>query len=244
MSTITTPRREFWQGAKDISPILPGILPFGLISGVTTVSVGLTIGQALGMSFIVFAGASQLAALELLQNGAFLGIIFLTVGIINARMIMYSAALAPHFTRFSLPWRLLLPYTMVDQVFLLSSLRYTQEPEMMHKRWYYLGLSVPIFCAWHSAVIFGVLVGTQIPPSWGLDFTIPLVFLAMIFPAVSDRPTAISAVVGGVAAVLLRGLPFNLGFILAALIGVGFGALAESLGSERPRSMQREGENE
>ena len=241
---MSTPRHEFWQGAKDISPILLGVMPFGLISGATTVSLGLTVGQALGMSFIVFAGASQLAALELLQNGAFLGIIFLTVGIINARMIMYSAALAPHFTRLSLPWRLLLPYTMVDQVFLLSSLRYTQEPEMMHKRWYYLGLAVPIFTAWHSAVIFGVLVGTQIPSSWGLDFTIPLIFLAMIFPAVSDRPTVIAAVVGGLAAVMLRSLPYNLGFILAALIGVGFGALAESLGSQRPDSAHSKGENE
>ena len=217
---MSSPQIEFKQGMKDISPILIGVIPFGLISGITAVAVGLTAGQAIGMGFIVVAGASQLAALELLQGGAAFGIIVVTVAIINLRHLMYSAGLAPHFRNFPLGWRLFLPYLMVDQVFILSSIRFNQEPEMKHKRWYYLGLATAILTTWHTSAIVGVLVGAQLPASWSLDFTIPLMFMFFIFPTITDRPTLAAAVVAGIMAIVLRPLPLNLGFISAALIGV------------------------
>lgn len=226
---MSSPRSEFIQGMKDISPILLGVVPFGLIAGVTAVSVGLSVAQAIGMSFFVVAGAAQLAALELIQNGALVGIILLTVGIINLRHVMYSATLAPHLRDLSFGWRLFLPYLMVDQVFLLSSLRYNKEPDMPYKRWYYLGLAFAILTVWHSSSIVGALLGTQIPPAWGLDFTIPLVFMVLIFPSITDRPTLLAAIVGGIVAVLLRDLPFNLGFIIAALLGILSGIGADQL---------------
>ncbi|MFT7584370.1 MAG: 4-azaleucine resistance transporter AzlC [Cellvibrionaceae bacterium] len=217
---MSTPQVEFKQGMKDISPVLFGVIPFGLISGITAVAVGLTAVQAIGMGFIVVAGASQLAALELLQGGASFGIIILTVAIINLRHLMYSAGLAPHFRNFPLAWRLFLPYLMVDQVFILSSIRFNKEPDMKHKRWYYLGLATAILTTWHSSAVVGVLVGAQLPPSWSLDFTIPLMFMFFIFPTITDRPTVVAAISAGVMAIVLRPLPLNLGFITAAMIGV------------------------
>lgn len=217
---MSSPQIEFKQGMKDISPILIGVIPFGLISGITAVAVGLTAAQAIGMGFIVVAGASQLAALELLQGGAAFGIIVITVAIINLRHLMYSAGLASHFRNFPLGWRLFLPYLMVDQVFILSSIRFNKEPEMKHKRWYYLGLATAILLTWHTSAIIGVFVGAQLPDSWSLDFTIPLMFMFFIFPTITDRPTAVAAIVAGVLAIALRPLPLNLGFITAALIGV------------------------
>ncbi|MEM7802478.1 MAG: AzlC family ABC transporter permease, partial [Chloroflexota bacterium] len=174
---MSSPRSEFLQGMRDISPVLPGVLPFGLIAGVTAVSVGLSIVQTIGMSIFVVAGASQLAALELIQNGSIIGIILLTVAMINIRHMMYSATIAPHFVKHPLIWRLFLPYLLIDQVFLFASLRYNREPEMPYKRAYYLGLATMILTGWHSATIIGALLGTQIPPAWGLDFVIPLVFM-------------------------------------------------------------------
>lgn len=217
---MSSPRTEFIQGAKDISPVLLGVAPFGLISGITAVAVGLTAVQAIGMGFIVVAGASQLAALELLKGGATFGVIILTVAIINLRHLMYSAGLAPHFRTFPLAWRLFLPYLMVDQVFILSSIRFNKEPEMKHKRWYYLGLATTILTIWHGCVVIGVFVGAQLPTSWSLDFTIPLMFLFFIFPTITDRPTLVAALAAGIMAIVLRPLPLNLGFISAALIGV------------------------
>ncbi|MEA5386983.1 AzlC family ABC transporter permease [Haloarculaceae archaeon H-GB2-1] len=63
-------REDFLAGARVVSPMLLGIVPFGLIVGVTAVGAGLSPGQALGLSTVVFAGASQLAAIELLGRDA------------------------------------------------------------------------------------------------------------------------------------------------------------------------------
>lgn len=241
---MSSPRTEFIQGAKDISPILFGVAPFGLISGITAVAAGLTAVQAIGMGFIVVAGASQLAALELLQGGAAFGIIVLTVAIINLRHLMYSAGLAPHFRKFPIGWRLFLPYLMVDQVFILASIRFNNEPNMKHKRWYYLGLATAILTTWHTTAIIGVLVGAQLPASWSLDFTIPLMFLFFIFPTITDRPTLVAALAAGVMAIVLRPLPLNLGFILAALIGVAVAAGWEQMApSKQPILKDNAGES-
>lgn len=224
---MSNARSEFIQGAKDVAPLFVGVVPFGIIAGVTAVSVGLSAVQAMGMSFIVVAGAAQMAALELMRTEAFWGVVLLTVGIINLRHVMYSASLAPHFGRMPLRWRLFLAYPLVDQAFLLSILRYNQNPDMRDKRWYFLGVALSITTVWHTATLIGVLVGTQVPPEWSLDFAIPLVFMTLLFPAITDRPTLLAALAAAIVAILARPLPFNLGFVAAAFIGIVVGLLAE-----------------
>ena len=67
------------------------------------------------------------------------------------------------------------------------------------------------------------------PESWGFDFAFPLSFIALMFAALKDRPTVVAALVGGIIAVLAKGLPYNLGLVVAALLGIASGVLAESL---------------
>ena len=74
----------------------------------------------------------------------------------------------------------------------------------------------------------GVFAGAQLPASLALGFTVPLIFMAMIFPNVTDRPTAAAALVGGVVAVLAYPLPNNLGLVLGAFAGIGAGLLTEA----------------
>lgn len=98
---------------------------------------------------------------------------------------------------------------------------------MTHKRWYYLGTALPIWLVWLSATAAGVLLGGQLPESWSLDFAIPLTFMALLFPAIKDRPSMLAAVVAGGTAALGAGLPFNLGLIIAALLGIVAGVVSE-----------------
>ena len=58
--------QDFIAGARDSLPILLGVVPFAMICSVAAVSMGLTATEAIGMNFIVFAGASQLAVLQLM----------------------------------------------------------------------------------------------------------------------------------------------------------------------------------
>ncbi|TQR22298.1 hypothetical protein C9J85_09775 [Haloferax sp. wsp5] len=69
---------SFRRGVRDVAPLLPGIIPFGLVAGIATVNAGLGLPAAVGLSVVVFAGASQLAALELLGQNAPLTVVVAT----------------------------------------------------------------------------------------------------------------------------------------------------------------------
>jgi len=219
--------RDFFTGARDSLPILLGVVPFALICSVAAVSVGLTPVEAMGMSFIVFAGASQLAVLQLLGQGAFWLVMVLTAWTINLRFTMYSAALAPYLQKEPLLRRAPFAYILSDQAFGVTMSHFANElPD--NPAWYYYGAAAAIWVAWQAASVMGALLGTLIPESWGLDFAFPLSFMALMFAALKDRPGVLAALVGGTVAVVAKGLPYNLGLVLAALSGIGAGMLAES----------------
>jgi predicted branched-subunit amino acid permease len=81
--------------------------------------------------------------------------------------------------------------------------------------------------AWQTGTAAGVLLGPLIPAAWQLEFSMPLVFLALLVPLVRDRAALVAAIAAGLVAVAGRGLPWNLGLILAAVVGVGSGLFAE-----------------
>jgi predicted branched-subunit amino acid permease len=70
-------------------------------------------------------------------------------------------------------------------------------------------------------------LGAQVPSSWGLDFTLALTFMAMVIPLLKDRPSAAAALSAGLVAVLANGLPYKMGLMLAALVGITVGLLLE-----------------
>ena len=221
--------RQAWlAGVRDVAPMILGVAPFGMITGVTAAGAGLTPSEAVGMSAIVFAGASQLAGLALLAQGASFWVIVVTTLMINLRMAMYSASIAPWLRDLRPTTRLGIAYLMTDQAYAFSVLRYRREGAGFSRRDYYLGVAVSLWLVWMVATTAGVLLGAQIPPSWQLDFAVPLTFLALLAPAVSDRPSLAAALVGGTAALLLQGLPFNLGLIVAACLGITVGTAAET----------------
>lgn len=238
------PQDAFFDGLKTIAPLFLGAMPFGLITGVTAVNIGFTAGQSIAFSAAVFAGASQLAALQLMSSGAALIVILLTVFVINLRHVMYAASIAPHFQELPLRWRLLLPFLMADQPYALGIIRYAEAPQMAHKEWYFLGMGGPLWLMWTLSTAVGVLVGAQIPPEWSLDFVIPLVFLVIVFPSIKDKASAVAAVVAGATAIVAHSLPYNLGLMTAAVVGIVAGVLAEGVLKEGRHGKEIELEKE
>jgi len=221
-------RRELTAGIRASLPVLVGVAPFGLITGVSAAAIGMGDGLAVAMSAIVFAGASQLAAVALLDAAAAWPVIVITALIINLRMVMYSAALEPHFRFLARPTRMLLAYLLTDQAFALSITSYADRPGRRYPHWYYGSIGLTLWATWMATTALGVLAGAQVPESWGLTFAVPLVFLALIFPAITDRATASAAVVAGTAALVAQPLPYNLGLVVAAVAGITTGAVVES----------------
>lgn len=227
-------RADFRAGVTAIIPVLLGLLPYALIIGVVAVRVGLTPLQASGMSLLLFAGASQIAAMQLIHDGAPVLIILVTILFVNLRMAMYSASIAPWFATSRQSTRALVSYLLTDQAYMFSLYGFEQHRSAAGQVAYYLGLALPMWLVWQLGTITGALLGAGLPESWALDFTLPLIFLALLVPAIVDRGTLAAAVVGGVVAVIGHGLPWNLGLIVGALAGIAAGVLATQTRCNNP----------
>lgn len=216
------------QGARDALPIAIGIIPFGLVAGAAAVEAGYGVSGAVGFSVIVFAGASQLAAIDLLSGGSSIAIAVLTAWLINLRMVMYSAALAPWLGHVSTRRRTAAAYVLTDQAFALSVTHYGKDAPVEDRLRYYLGVAVPIWFYWQVTTVLGALLGSKIPDEIPLDFAIPLCFLVLLVPAMKDRPTVVAGVVGGAGAVLVAqaGLA-DAAIVLGALAGIAAGTIAD-----------------
>ncbi len=220
-------REDFRAGLTVTTPVLIGVVPFGLVAGAAAVGAGLSVLQAAALSVVVFAGASQLAMIELLgQDGALLVVVG-TALIINSRLVMYSASLAPHFVEEDSRWRGLMAYILTDQAFALAVTRYAEGLEgVTRRRWYFLGTAAPLWAVWQVCTVIGAVAGARVPAWLPLRFAVPLTFLALLVPAaVQNRATATAAIVGGSVATAGITFPFNLGLLAGALAGVAVGTL-------------------
>ncbi|MFB6087738.1 MAG: AzlC family ABC transporter permease [Haloarculaceae archaeon] len=223
-------RDDFVAGARDTVPVLAGIVPFALVAGVAAVDQGLTVGQAMGLSLVVFAGASQLAIVDLLGRSAPLAVVVVTAGVINLRMMMYSASIAPYFQRYRRRSQAVLAYLLTDQAYAFSIARFTgADGEGVDRRAYYLGAALTLWLPWQLGTVTGAVLGSSVPASWHLEFAVPLVFLALLVEALEDRDHIVAAGVGGTVAVVGAGLPLNLGLVVGAVAGVVAGAASEEV---------------
>jgi predicted branched-subunit amino acid permease len=221
--TGPTPRASFQAGAVAVSPVLLGIVPFGLVAGVAAVEAGLGLAEAVGFSVVVFAGASQLAALELLGTGAPAWVAIMTAAVINLRMAMYSASIGSYMTDQPTGRRWVASYLLTDQAYALSLARYQQEggtKPAVDRFWFYLGTALVLWAVWQITTVLGVVVGGAVPEAVPLGFAVPLTFLCLLVPTVTDRPTLAAALVGGGVALAAAPLPANLGMPLGAGTGV------------------------
>ena len=227
MSKPDQRRAGFRDGVLALTPLLLAVIPFGLVLGVTAASTA--VGGLLGVatSSIIFAGAAQLVTVQLLATDTSIIVVIVTALVVNVRHLMYSAALAPHFSEWSRRSRILLPYLLTDQSFTLSIIRYETVDDPVYKRWYFLGAGLALWLPWQLSTAAGVVVGAQIPGSLDLGFAIPLVFLVLLIPAVQTRPGLGAAIVGGVVAVVAAAAPYGLGLVIGALAGIAAGVLLE-----------------
>lgn len=223
-STTSTPVR---RAVVDATPIVLGYLPFGLIMGTTIARSPIHDAVGWASSPLMFAGASQLAAIELIDAGAGAIVVLATALVINLRHVMYSGGMAPWFRDAPRPFRLGAPYLLADPVYTMSALRFPELPDARARRRYYLTLGLVLFVGWSSMTAGGIVVGAALPEGLGLDLAVPLTFVALLVPAVEDRPTLVAALVGALVALVAHGLPLQLGLLAGAVAGIAAGVVAD-----------------
>lgn len=221
--------RNYLQGAIDGAPFLLVVIPFAMLFGVMATEAGLSVFETLSFSVVVIAGAAQFTALQLMSENAPTLVILVSALAVNLRMAMYSASITPYLGGLPMWQRGIVAYFLVDQSYAASALKFDAVPDMPKpaKFAYFLGVATPICPPWCIATAIGAWIGEAIPPGLGLDFALPIAFIAMIAPALRTRAHVTAACVATLCALGFVWFPFNLGLIAAAICGMLAGAEVE-----------------
>lgn len=228
-------RRGFRAGVLSCLPVLFAVGPFGLIFGVVAVEAGLDLVATMTMSMLVIAGASQLAALQVLTDGGPALVAILTGAVVNLRMAMYSASLSVHWQGTPLRLRIIGATVLHDQSYALAMQRYAAHPEesLSERIGFFFGVGAPTSALWIAMTYVGATVGDQLPESVDLSFIVPVTFVSIAAPMLRGRANAVAAAVAATLSVLLAGVPFSLGIMLGAAAGIAAGmAMPQSGGAK------------
>lgn len=223
-------RSAFWDAVRLSAQTMPGLLAWGAVTGMAMVQSGLTLWQSLTMTFLVYAGSAQLAALPLIAAGVPIWVTVFTALMVNLRFVIFSAVIGPHFSHLRWPKRLWYGYLNVDLVMAFFPQRFPAHTlsRPAGKVGYFRGLVMPNWCAWQLGTIAGILLASQIPPGWGIGFAGTLALLAITIPLVRNRPTLAGVIVASLVSVLTSGWPYRTGLLMATVAGI-----AAAMGAER-----------
>jgi 4-azaleucine resistance transporter AzlC len=230
-STSLDPEKSaFREGFKACAPTMPGIMAWGMVTGMAMVKSGLSIWQALGMTFLVFAGSAQLAAVPLMAANTPMWVVFVTALVVNLRFVIFAAAIAPHFTHLRWYQRLWHGYFNADVTMGLFPQRFPAAtvPHTVGKVGFFTGIGYPNWCAWQFGSVVGILLASQIPQGWGIEFAGTLALLAVAIPLTVNAAALAGVVVAGIVAVAAAGLPYRLGLLLAVILGMTAAMLVDT----------------
>jgi predicted branched-subunit amino acid permease len=218
------------HGARMTLPLVPGIVVFASAFGTAAQQRGLPFDQAMAMSAFVFAGVSQMVALEVWQDvwtlATVLGVMTVTA-VVNSRMVLAGAAIQP-WLRSEPPGRLALNLFFLTDASWLLATRYGEEGG--RNVGVLFGAGVALWVAWVLATVPGYLAGALVsePKRFGLDLLMPIFFCTMLVPLWRGPRAARPWAVAGAVALVVHAVVPGYAFIVAgALAGAAAAAFAE-----------------
>jgi len=210
----------FLKGIIDVSPLMIPVVPFGLIYGILAIDIGFSPLATMGMSLIVFGGASQIILLQLFSGGASSLVIISSVGAVNSRHLLYGAVISEHVSDLKLIWKIILSYFLIDQAFATSN-DYFKKSKEKNKYFHLVGGGFTCWVVWQSTTFLGIILGASIPEKLGLSFAVPLTFLAILVNDFRKLINVIVIIISGLVATLgFNYIPYKAYVIVAALTGL------------------------
>ena len=230
-----TANSYFFRGLRDSFPFVFVAGPFGLLFGALAVDAGFSPLEAMAMSALVFAGASQMVGLELYGGAVVPWLVVLSIFAVNFRHVLYSAAVGPKLAHW--PWwqRAAGFFFLTDPQFAETE-RHGEFGETVTFAWY-MGAALTIYSAWVAEAWAGALFGKLIPDphALGLDFMLPLYFLGMVIGFRKRpfwAPVVVASSIGSILAYKTVGSPWHVS--LGALAGVAIAVLFDPHGHRKP----------
>jgi len=217
-------RQELLAGMRAALPLIPGVVPFGILYAASAVSSGMPAAAVMTMSWAVFAGSAQMVAARLFVNGAAWPVILLVTFVINLRHMLYSLALAPRLSAVTGRMQAVLAYFLTDETFAIAAAHPVRPSDSSRRTfWYSLGANILLWTIWQASTGVGIAASARVPASWGLEFILPLTLIALLIPTITSRPPLAAALTAGLSSVALAGLPYRLGLLAAVILGVAGG---------------------
>ena len=221
---VATSRRRL---ITEAAGILVSAVGFGFVYGLAARDAGFSPVEALAMSTLAFGGAAQFAAVGYVAGGlAWPGVLLLTA-LLNARHLLYSAALAPWLRQRPFVERAVAAHLLTDEAFALSMAHFRRIGRADMWGYWVAGIGVT-FIPWNLATLAGVVVGGSIPEPerFGIDVIFPAAMIGLAVGLITGRREVVAAITGaGVAVVVALIAGPSIGIIAGGLLGPAIGLL-------------------
>lgn len=229
------------KGFVDMLPLNLAVIPWGILCGSLAIQRDFSVLEALLMPLLVFAGAAQLVATELIASNASMATILFTVFIISSRHFLYGLALRDKLKTLPLTKRLGIAFVLTDELFALS----------MHKKSlrgklrvvYGLAAGISFYLGWLLWNVIGIIAGSYLPDltSLGLDFAIAATFIALVIPTITTIPILVTVVVAAILSVVFKLWHWQLDLVAAAILAMVCGYLSLQLQTKFKTIDKRQG---
>ena len=213
-------RAHYLGGARAMVPWLAGIVPFGLVIGVSASRADIPALAGWATGPLIYGGSAQVATIEMLHAGAASAVIVVTALVINLRLVLYSGAIAGRWRGTPWWWRLTAAYLLVDPSFVVGSDGYQRHDDVAAGHRHYLGGAVLLWVAWLVAIGVGVTLGAQLPAALRLELIVPLYLLGEVAHRLGDVASRAAVLTAGAVAAVALGAPLHLGVLLAISSGL------------------------
>lgn len=231
-------------GFKNILPIMPSVMLFGLILGITGALGNVSFLLVASTSFIIFAGSSQFIVIILIiQNEPILGIILAGI-IINLRHLMYGAVMHDLVKKTPFLKKIIVAYLLTDEAFLISDLTYRQNEKKFDNGYYkvdevIIGSGFTLWFLWNLSTDFGYFFAELVKNyvNFSSDFIVAATFLGYF--VMNWNNTKESKIL----IIFMSALAFILAFffqsstliILILLLGIVIGSFSKYLKIKSPK---------
>jgi predicted branched-subunit amino acid permease len=214
----------FREAAGVMAPLATGIAAWGLMTGVAMVKSGMSVLEALAMTFLVYAGSSQLAAIPLIVASAPAWVILATGFCVNLRFVVFSLHLRPYLMHQPRWRRIVNGYLTADMSYAMFTRRFPKPgetaAEQAEQEAYLSGNYFVTWCSWMASSVAGIGLGNLIPTAWGLGFAGVLCLIGILCSLANTPLRLLSALLAGAAAVAAYALPLKLNIVVAIAIAV------------------------
>jgi len=220
-------RHELVAGAKAMLPWLTGIVPFGLVIGVSAAKAHIPTLAGWLTGPLLFGGSAQIAVIDLLDAGAAPAVVIGAALAINLRLVLYSATMAPHWRGMPWWWQALAASVLVDASVAVGVDGYGRATDRRRGHLQYLGGAGVLVVAWLTAIAVGATAGARLPGALHLELVIPLFLAGEVVTRLTTRAAAHAAATAACVGALSVAVPLHLGPMLAVGAGIAAGLRAD-----------------